>query len=257
MSGHKLFDLSGKVAMISGGGDGIGRSMALGLAEAGADVIIFSRRLEICGEVAGEIETLDRSALALQCDITSDEDVDRMVRASIEKFGKIDILINNSGRTWGASPEEIPIDAWNKVIDLNINGTFRCIQKVGREMIKAGGGKIINISSYAGSRGTDPAYLNAIPYNASKGAVNTLTMDLAVKWAKYNINVNCVAPGWFPTKMTEWTFDNNGEKILARIPMQRYGDLEEMKGVVVFLSAPASNYVTGQILSVDGGLTAW
>ncbi len=257
MSGHVLFDLTGKVAMISGGGDGIGRSMALGLAEAGADLVIFSRRLEKCEEVAKEIEDLGSKALALQCDITSNEDVDRMVAESIQKFGKIDILINNSGRTWGASPEEIPIDAWNKVIDLNINGTFRCTQKVGREMIKAGSGKIINITSYSGSRGTDPTYLDAIPYNASKGAVNTLTMDLAVKWAKYNINVNGIAPGWFPTKMTEWTFDNKGEKILARIPMQRYGDLEEIKGAVIFLSSAASNYVTGQILSVDGGLTAW
>lgn len=257
MTAHKLFDLSGKVAMISGGGDGIGRSMALGLAEAGADTVIFSRRQEKCAEVAGEIEALGVKSLALSCDITSDEQVEEMVFRAMEMFGKIDILVNNSGRTWGAPPEEIPVDAWSKVMDLNVNGTFRCTQRVGREMIKAGSGKIINISSYSGSRGSDPKYLDAIAYNASKGAINVFTMDLAVKWAKYNINVNAIAPGWFPTKMTEWTFDNKGEAILARIPMQRYGDLEELQGVVIFLASAASNYMTGQVVGVDGGLTAW
>ena len=124
-------------------------------------------------------------------------------------------------------------------------------------MIKQNHGKIINITSYAGSRGTDPVYLDAIPYNTSKGALNVFTMDLAVKWAKYNINVNAIAPGWFPTKMTEWTFSHRGEAILARTPMKRFGQLTELKGIVVFLASKASDYLTGQVIGVDGGLTAW
>ena len=257
MKALDLFDLSDKVAMVSGGGDGIGQAMATGLAEAGADIVVFSRRLEKCEETVHEIEKGGSRALALQCDITREDDVEHVVTQTVKKFSKIDILVNNSGRTWGAAPEEMPYEAWQKVIDLNINGTFRCTQRVGKEMIKQNRGKIINISSYAGSGGTDPAYLDAIPYNTSKGALNTFTMDLAVKWAKYNINVNAIAPGWFPTKMTEWTFSHRGEAILAHTPMKRFGQLDELKGVVVFLSSKASDYMTGQIIGVDGGLSAW
>ena len=257
MKALDLFDLSGKLAMISGGGDGIGRTMATGLAEAGSDIVVFSRRLEKCEEAAHEIEKCGVRALALQCDITRENDVDRVVSQAMKNFNKIDILVNNSGRTWGAAPEEMPYEGWQKVIDLNINGTFRCTQSVGKEMIKQNHGKIINITSYAGSRGTDPVYLDAIPYNTSKGALNVFTMDLAVKWAKYNINVNAIAPGWFPTKMTEWTFSHRGEAILARTPMKRFGQLTELKGIVVFLASKASDYLTGQVIGVDGGLTAW
>jgi NAD(P)-dependent dehydrogenase (short-subunit alcohol dehydrogenase family) len=257
MKALDLFNLSGKIAMISGGADGIGRAMATGLAEAGADIVVFSRRLEKCEEAAHEIEKCGVRALALQCDITRENDVEQVVSQTIKKFEKIDILVNNSGRTWGAAPEEMPYEGWQKVIDLNINGTFRCTQRVGKEMIEKKRGKIINISSYAGSRGTDPLYLDALAYNTSKGALNVFTMDLAVKWAKYNINVNAIAPGWFPTKMTEWSFSHQGEAILARTPMKRFGQLTELKGIVIFLASKASDYLTGQIIGVDGGLTAW
>ena len=252
-----LFDLAGKVALVSGGGDGIGRAMAMALAEAGSAVVIFSRRLENCEAVAQDIEAHGGRALGLACDILQEEDLERVVSETLNAFGKIDVLVNNSGRTWGASPEEIAFDAWKKVVDLNLNATFRCTQLVGREMIKRQEGKIINISSYSGFRGTDPEYLDAIPYNTTKGALNTFTQDLAVKWARHNITVNAIAPGWFPTKMTQWTFDHRGEKILARIPLKRYGKMEELMGVIVFLASAASDYITGQILSVDGGLTAW
>jgi gluconate 5-dehydrogenase len=231
--------------------------MALGLAEAGSDVVVFSRRLEVCEEVAHEIQKLGVRALAFQCDINREEDVARVVSESLKELNRIDILVNNSGRTWGASPEETKLEEWRKVIELNINGTFRCTQMVGKEMIKMRKGKIINISSYAGSRGTDPEYLNAIAYNTSKGAIDAFTRDLAVKWAQYNINVNSIAPGWFPTKMTKWTFENKGNAILARIPMKRYGQMTDIMGAVVFLASAASDYITGQIVGVDGGLTAW
>ncbi len=257
MTERNLFNLKGKVSLVSGGGDGIGRAMAVALADAGSDVVIFSRRIEKCEAVTGEIKTRGGRALALACDILSEADIERVVAETLRLFGKIDVLVNNSGRTWGASPEDIAFEDWKKVVDLNLNATFRCTQLVGREMIKRRQGKIINISSYSGSRGSDPAYMDAIAYNTSKGALNTFTKDLAVKWAPYNITVNAVAPGWFPTKMTQWTFDHHGEKILARIPLKRYGKMEDLMGVIVFMASPASDYLTGQIIAVDGGLTAW
>jgi gluconate 5-dehydrogenase len=257
MTAKNLFDLHGKVALVSGGGGGIGRAMAIALADAGSAVVIFSRRLEKCEAVAHEIENKGGRALALGCDILNPTDIEQVVAEALKAFGKIDVLLNNSGRTWGASPEDIRFDDWKKVVDLNLNATFCCTQIVGRQMIKRRAGKIINISSYSGFGGTDPAYLDAIPYNTTKGALNTFTKDLAVKWAKHNITVNAIAPGWFPTKMTQWTFENRGEAILARIPLKRYGQMEELMGVAVFMASSASDYITGQIISVDGGLTAW
>ena len=158
---------------------------------------------------------------------------------------------------WGAAPEDISMADWQKVIDLNLNGTFRITQRVGKEMIKQKQGKIINISSYAGLMGTDPDYLNAIPYNASKGGIHAFTKDLATKWAKYNIYVNCMAPGWFFSKMSKWTYDNWREKVFSRLLIKRFGDEDDFKGVVVFLASKASDFMTGQILSVDGGMTTW
>ncbi len=257
MTIRNLFNLKGRVALVSGGGDGIGKAMAIALADGGSDVVVFSRRAEKCEAVAHEIESHGGRALAFACDICREADIERVVAETLKAYGKIDVLINNAGRTWGAWPEEITFEDWKKVVDLNINATFRCTQIVGQSMIKDQSGKIINISSYAGSRGTDPAYLNAIPYNTTKGAVNTFTKDLAVKWAQHNITVNAIAPGWFPTKMTQWVFKNRGEAILARIPLGRYGLMEELMGVIVFMASPASNYLTGQIIAVDGGLTAW
>ncbi|MGD9505165.1 MAG: SDR family oxidoreductase [Syntrophobacteraceae bacterium] len=257
MKALELFDLTGKVAMVSGGGDGIGQAMATALADAGARVVVFSRRLEKCEAVAHAIEAAGGRALAFQCDVNREGDVDAVLEKTLGEFGQVDVLVNNSGRTWGASPEDMKFEDWLKVIDLNVNALFRCTQAVGKEMIKRRSGKIISISSYAGSRGGDPAYLNAIAYNTSKGAVNAFTRDLAIKWARYDINVNAIAPGWFPTKMTKWTFDNAGEALLADVPMKRYGRMEDIMGAVVFLASPASDYMTGQIIAVDGGLTAW
>jgi NAD(P)-dependent dehydrogenase (short-subunit alcohol dehydrogenase family) len=257
MNIFKLFDLHDRVSIVTGGGDGLGRIIATGLGEAGSDIVICSRNLEKCEETAHDIEKLGVSAIAVQCDISRDKDIDRVVSESLKKFNRIDVLVNNSGRTWGESPEDIKTEDWQKVIDVNITGSFRCTQKVGREMIKRQRGKIINISSYTGLRGTDPEYMNAIPYNVSKGDLITFTKDLATKWAKYNINVNCIAPGWFHTKMTEWTLENKGDIILSRLLIKRFGKEDDIKGVAVFLSSKASDYMTGQILSVDGGITVW
>lgn len=252
-----LFSLKGRTAIVTGGAKGLGLQMAFGLAEAGADVVLCSRKLERCQEAARQIESLGVKALALRCDLTHTDEVDQVVKETLKEFGKIDILINNSGRTWGAPVEELKVEDWKKVIDLNITGTFQFTQRVGREMIRQGGGKIINIASYAGLIGTDPDYLNAIAYNTSKGALIAFTKDLAVKWAKYGIYVNAISPGWFVTEMTKWSTEHQGKKMMDRLLIKRFGGENDLKGAVVFLASKASDYMTGHILCVDGGLTAW
>jgi NAD(P)-dependent dehydrogenase (short-subunit alcohol dehydrogenase family) len=257
MNVKELFNLRGKVAMVTGGATGLGRQMAFGLAEAGADIVVCSRKLERCEEAAREIEKLGVKALGLRCDLNREDEVDQVVKATLDRFGKMSILVNNSGRTWGASVEELELENWKKVIDVNVTGTFLFSQRAGREMIKQKSGKIINIASYAGMIGTDPDYLNAIPYNTSKGATVAFTKDLAVKWAKYGIQVNAIAPGWFSTEMTQWSMEHQGKKMMERTLMKRFGGEDDLKGAVVFLASKASDYVTGQILCVDGGITAW
>ncbi len=257
MKAMELFDLKGKTAIVTGGATGLGRQMAFGLAEAGANLVVCSRKLERCREAAEMIETLGVKALALRCDLNCEDEIDEVIKETIRRFGKIDILVNNSGRTWGASVEDIEPENWRKVIEVNTTGTFLFSQRAGREMIRQGGGKIVNIVSYAGLMGTDPDYLNAIPYNTSKGAVIAFTKDLAVKWAKHGIQVNAIAPGWFATEMTKWSMDAQAAKMLDRMLIRRFGGDDDLKGAIVFLSSRASDYITGQILCVDGGITAW
>ncbi len=257
MSVLDLFDLSNKVSIITGGGDGLGRTMATALAEAGSNIVVCSRKLEKCEATAHDLEKVGVKVLAIKCDISQPEDIDEVVTKTKKEFQGIDILVNNSGRTWGGPPEELNIEDWKKVMDVNIHGTFMFSQKIGKEMISKEKGKIINIASYAGLGGTDPDCLNGISYNTSKGAVIVFTKDLATKWAKYNINVNCIAPGWFPTKMTKWVLENKGEKIKDRLLIKRFGQPDDLKGAVVFLASKASDYITGQVLSVDGGITVW
>ncbi len=257
MNVKDLFSLEGKTAIVTGGGRGLGEQMASGLAEAGSNIVVCSRKLEKCEEVAHRIGSLGVKTLAFRCDVAREEDVNHVVKETIREFGKIDILVNNSGRTWGGLVEEFNVEGWKKVIDVNVTGTFQMTQKAGREMIKQGSGKIINIASYAGLRGTDTDYLNAIAYNTSKGAVVTFTKDLAVKWAKHGINVNAIAPGWFTTEMTKWSMENFREKMLGRILFKRFGGEDDLKGAVVFLASKASDFVTGHILCVDGGEMAW
>lgn len=252
-----LFDLSGRVSIVTGGCHDLGKIIAIGLAEAGSHVVVCSRNLEKCEETAHELEKLSVKALAIKCDITKPEDIDLVANATTKNFQRIDILINNAGRTWGSAPEEMKIEDWNKVIDVNVTGTFLFSQKIGRQMIKQKKGKIINISSYVGLGGADPEYFNAISYSTSKGAIITFTKDLATKWAKYNINVNCIAPGWFPTKMAKYVLDNYREKLLSRLLIKRFGMEDDIKGAVIYLTSRAADYVTGHVLSVDGGITTW
>jgi NAD(P)-dependent dehydrogenase (short-subunit alcohol dehydrogenase family) len=254
VSALELFDLSGKVALVTGGGKGIGRQMATALAEAGADLVLCARNVERCEEAAAAMPT---RALALACDVRDKAQVDAVVARTLEELGRIDVLVNNAGTVWGGAPEEIPLDGWQKVVDVNLTGVFLCSQAAGREMIARGGGKIINIASIAGLRGGPPEVMNALPYSATKGGVISFTRDLACKWAQHGIHVNAIAPGWFPSDMSRFVLDSHEERLLDHIPLRRFGGDHDLKGAIVFLASRASDYVTGQTLVVDGGESAW
>jgi NAD(P)-dependent dehydrogenase (short-subunit alcohol dehydrogenase family) len=252
----QLFDLTGKVAIVTGGGRGLGQQIAEGFAEAGAHVVVCSRKLEACEEVREGLKKLGVESLALKCDVSNPEDVRNVVERTVEKFGRIDILVNNSGASWGAPVEEMPLEAWQKVMNVNVTGTFLMSQAVGKVMLEQNYGKIINIASVAGLKGSNPKVMNAIGYNTSKGAVITFTKDLAVKWGPKGIYVNAIAPGFFPTKMSKGLLDLGGEAILEGTPLRKFGSDTDMKGVALFLASPASDFVTGDVLVVDGGAHA-
>ncbi|WP_156289717.1 SDR family oxidoreductase [Oceanobacillus salinisoli] len=256
MSILDMFKLEGKTTIVTGGGRGLGAIIAKTYAEVGANVVVCSRKLDACLEMRDTLKNMGVDSLAFECDVVNPDDVKRVVKETYDHFGAIDILVNNSGASWGAPVEEMPFDAWNKVMNVNVTGTFLMSQEVGKVMIKQKQGKIINISSIAAFGGTNPAYLDAIGYNASKSAVSTFTKDLAVKWGKYNINVNAIAPGFFPTKMTRGILDEKAEKILEDTPLNRLGSDDDLKGAALFLASPASDYVTGDVLLVDGGMKA-
>jgi NAD(P)-dependent dehydrogenase (short-subunit alcohol dehydrogenase family) len=251
----KLFDLSGRVAIVTGGSVGLGRQMAEGLAEMGAKLVLCARKKERCLEAAWELQKLGVEVLALGCDVKDPASIQAVADASVKHFGRIDILINNAGTSWGAPVEAMMLEHWNKVIETNLTGTFLFSQAVGKVMIAQRRGKIINIASVAGLRGSPPSF-SAIGYSASKGGVIIFTKDLACKWGMHNIQVNAIAPGWFPTDMSGKVIERNKEMLLAGIPAGRFGGPDDLKGAVVLLASDASNFVTGNILVVDGGQSA-
>lgn len=255
MNAKQLFDLTGSVAIVTGGSAGLGRQMALGLAEMGANVVLCARKKERCEQVAEELRKTGVRSLAFGCDVRNPVQIHAVVEATISQFGRIDILINNAGTSWGAPVEETRLEHWNKVIETNLTATFLFSQSVGRHMVPRRKGKIINIASVAGLRGASPE-LQAIGYHASKGGVIAFTKDLACKWAPHNIQVNAIAPGWFPTHMSAVVIEQNKEALLKRIPAGRFGSDDDLKGAAVFLASDASSYVTGHVLVVDGGQTA-
>lgn len=256
MNVKQLFDLSGRVAIVTGGSVGLGRQMAEGLAEMGANLVLCARKLERCEQTAEGLRELGVETLALACDVSKPANVEGMVSAALSRFGRIDILINNAGTSWGAPVEEMRLEDWNKVIETNLTGTFLCSQVVGKVMLQQKRGKIINMASVAGLNGASPE-LQAIGYHASKGGVISFTKDLACKWARHNIQVNAIAPGWFPTHMSNWVLEHHKEFFLERIPQRRFGGEHDLKGAAVFLASEASAYVTGHVLVVDGGQSAW
>jgi gluconate 5-dehydrogenase len=251
-----LFRLDGKTAIVTGGGRGLGATIAEAFAEAGANVVLCSRKFQACQEISEQLKQKGVKTLALACDVTNQENVKNVVQKTLEEFGTIDILVNNSGATWGAPVVDMPLEAWQKVMDVNVTGTFLMSREVGKTMIKQGSGKIINVASAAGLGGIDPKLMDTIGYNTSKGAVITFTKDLAVKWAQFNIYVNALAPGFFPTKMSQITIEKGSKGLLARTPLNRFGTESDLKGAALFLAAKASDYITGAVIVVDGGAHA-
>jgi NAD(P)-dependent dehydrogenase (short-subunit alcohol dehydrogenase family) len=252
-----LFDLTGKVAVVTGGSGGAGKAIAIGLALYGADVVVASRTLSTLEATAAEVEALGKKALSISCDVVDPESVDQMVSHSITEFGKIDILVTCAGIAQRHPAEEMPIDNWQQVMDVNVKGTFLCCQAVAREMIKRGqGGKIITIGSIRGLQGHPAGYSG---YGTSKGAVHLLTKQLACEWAKHRIHVNCVAPCIFWTPLTEPILKDEKmyEIFMSRIPIGRAAEPEDLVGAAVYLASEASAMVTGHILYVDGGTSAW
>ena len=254
---QELFNLSGRVSVVTGGATGLGLQMATGLAEAGSNIVVCSRKLENCEQTAAGIEKLGVKALPVACDVTKPEQVEAVKDATLKKFGRVDVLINNAGRAWVAPPEDLPLDRWQQIMDLNVTAPFICSQVFGREMIKQKKGKIINIASIAGLQGRNPKAYSSIVYSTSKGALVNFTRDLAIKWAQYNIHVNCICPGFFVTPINQKLFDSNREPILREIPLGRTGGENDLKGLAVLLASDASNFMTGAIIPVDGGTIAW
>ena len=257
MDVRDLFDLGGRVAIVTGGATGIGLQMADALAELGASVVLCGRNGERCTRVAAQLER-ERGVpcLGVACDVASAEAVSAMVSATTARFGRVDVLVNNAGTAWADPVEDTPLRGWQKVVDVNLTGVFLCSQAAGRVMIERGGGKIVNVASITGLRGQAPEELDAIAYSTTKGAVVAFTRDLAIKWARHGIAVNAIAPGWFPTDLSQPVLDRSGELLLRGIPMGRYGGDADLKGAVAYLASAASDYVTGHTLVVDGGATA-
>jgi gluconate 5-dehydrogenase len=229
--------------------------MAEALAEMGANVALCARKKERCVQAAEEIQRLGVKTLALGCDVKNPAEVRAVVDATLSTFGRIDILINNAGTSWGAPIEEMRLEHWNKVIETNLTGTFLFCQAAGKAMVAQRRGKIINIASVARLGGSPPEF-QAIGYHASKAGVIVLTKDLACKWGMHNIQVNAIAPGWFPTGMSQVLIERNKDALLNRIPLNRLGGDHDLKGAAVFLASDASDFVTGHVLVVDGGQSA-
>ncbi len=256
MTIKELFDLRDQVAIITGGGRGLGLAMAEALAEAGASVVLASRKLEAVQAAADKLNQAGYRAMAMSLDVSNPDDIDTVVDQTRQQWGRIDILINNSGATWGAPALDMPIQAWLKVMRVNVDGTFLMSQRVARVMRPQGGGRIINIASVAGLMGTDPRAMDAVGYSTSKGAIIAMTRDLAFKWAAYNIRVNAIAPGFIPTKMSQGLIEHHGDLLRSGIPLGRFGTTDDVKGAALLLASRASDYMTGAVLTVDGGVSA-
>jgi NAD(P)-dependent dehydrogenase (short-subunit alcohol dehydrogenase family) len=255
MTRFQMFDLTGRVAVVTGGSVGLGRQIAEGFAEMGAHLVLCARKKERCEQAAAEMQKLGVQVLALGCDVKDPTNIRAAADAAVKQFGRIDILVNNAGTSWGAPPEDMTLEQWNKVIETNLTGTFLFSQAIGKVMISQRRGKIINIASVAGMRGSPPRF-SAIGYSTSKAGVIMFTKDLACKWGMHNIQVNAIAPGWFPTDMSEKVIERNKETLLAGIPLGRFGGPQDLKGAAIFLASDASNFVTGHTLVVDGGQSA-
>jgi gluconate 5-dehydrogenase len=250
----ELFDLSGKIAIVTGGSRGIGKEMAEGLAEAGARIVLCARRAEWLDDTIEEFRSKGFTAVGQTCDVTRPDEVQEVVDLATRELGSVDILVNNAGISWGAMPEEMPLHQWQKVIDVNLTGCFLFAQAAGREMLKKNSGSIINIASIAGitSSANGPFYAG---YAASKAGLIGLTRELAASWGRRGIRVNAIAPGFFHSRLADAVIDIYERSIQENNVIPRVGIEGELKGTVVFLASEASSYITGQTIVVDGGMT--
>jgi gluconate 5-dehydrogenase len=252
------FDLTGKAAIVTGASRGLGVSFARGLARAGCNLIIAARDLDRLRNVARDLEQYGRRVVPVPTDICRQQDVENMVQRSVAEFGKVDILVNNAGISALADAEAMTREQWQSVIDTNLTALFFCAQCVGRQMLRQGSGKIVNIASIYGISAS--SYVSQASYVTSKAGVLGLTRELAVEWAPRGLQVVALAPGFFRSDQTIWAFEQNkelGEKLLAKVPMGRMGRLEELEGTIVYLASSASDYMTGQALILDGGFLSW
>ena len=253
---RQLFDLNGQTALITGGSRGLGEEIAEGLAEAGCSIMLVARREEWLKPAVQAMKRKGYFCEGALCDVTDEAQVKRAVEETIGYCGRIDILVNNAGTSWAAPAEDMPLDKWRLVMETNLTGAFLFSQAVAAHMIPARYGRIINMASIAGMRGSLPSGLHHASYVASKGGLIALTKELAAKWAQHNIRVNAIAPGFFPTRLTERVIPKMLPEIQSHVPMGRPGKPGEIKGVAVFLASKASDYITGQTIVVDGGGTA-
>ena len=251
---NELFNLIGRVAIVTGGSRGLGQEMAEGLAEAGASLMLCARRDEWLTPTVDAFRARGFTVEGMLCDVSKTADVQAVVDKTVSRFGKVDVLVNNAGVTWAAEPEDLPLEKWQKVVDINLTGAFLFSQAAARDMLKRRWGRIINIASIAGMHASvnGPHYA---PYAATKAGLIGLTKELAVSWARKGIRVNAIAPGYFHSRLADGAIAANEASIKAGSPIPRVGDAGELKGVAVFLAADASNYITGQTIVVDGGRT--
>lgn len=254
MSLRKLLDLSGKIALVTGGSRGLGLQIAEALGEMGAKLAITARKAEELEQAREQLDRQHVEAFPIVCDIARPEAIKPMMEKLLAHYGKLDILVNNAGASWGAPAEDHPLQAWQKLVDLNLTGTFLVTQTAGKlSMIPNRYGRIINVASIAGLRGNPVDMLETLAYNTTKGGVVNFTRALAAEWGEHGITVNAIAPGFFPSKMTQASLERIGEKIVARTPLRRLGDGEDLKGIVALLASDAARHITGQIVAVDGG----
>jgi gluconate 5-dehydrogenase len=256
MSVKKLFDLTGRTALITGGSRGLGLQIGEALGEMGARLAITARKQDQLDAAVQHLAARNIDASAIVCDLSNPEAVDPMVEESLRRLGKIDILVNNAGATWGAPTVDHPLEAWDKVVALNLTAAFLVSQTVGkRSMLPAKYGKIINVASIAGLIGPSPDGIATIGYHTTKGGMINFTRALGSEWAPHGITVNAIAPGVFPSKMTKGIIEKYGDRIADRVPMKRIGGPEDLKGIAVLFASDASAFITGQTVAVDGGVT--
>jgi len=255
---QELFNLAGKTALITGGSRGLGLQMAEALGEQGATIVLSSRKQADLDEAVAHLKERGITATAIAADLSNEAHIKPMVEEALKRLGHIDILINNAGASWGAPAEDHPVEAWDKVMNLNIRSIFIVSQMVGKlSMIPRKYGRIINVASIAGLAGNPPGTMKTVAYNTSKGAVINFTRTLAGEWGEYGITVNAIAPGFFPSKMTKGVLESIGEETLAReAPLRRIGDDEDLKGAALLFASDAGKHITGQTLAVDGGVSA-